>query len=347
VTRRLLLYCGSLVVAGLIAAGAALPISADTDLDAFMREVLARRDDNWKKLQQYILDEHEVIDVRGPERTPIWGERRDYTWYIRDGFFVRSPVKFNGVEIGEADRRKYEADFLRRAQARDKRRGRGPLPDATASEPDSTQAQQTDGTAPSVTTPDVDSLLRQTREPLFISSAYFLRFRFEEGNYALVGHETLDGRDVLRIEYYPTNLYRGTDRRRGSGPPAPRAHRDKGANEDDKANQRAYDAEFQRLMNKVALVTLWVEPQSHQIVKYTFDNIEFDFLPAQWLLHVDDVHASMTMGQPFAEVWLPHDLDFNIKVTLALGPLSAHYTLDYHDYRRADVTTKVGIPKGR
>ena len=58
-------------------------------------------------------------------------------------------------------------------------------------------------------------------------------------------------------------------------------------------------------MNKVALVTFWVEPKAHQIVKYTFDNVGFDFLPAQWLVHVDDLHATMNMGQPFPDVWLP------------------------------------------
>ena len=62
---------------------------------------LARRDENWKKLQQYILDEREQVEVRGPAHISLWGERRDYTWYIRDGFFVRSPVKVNGVAIGE------------------------------------------------------------------------------------------------------------------------------------------------------------------------------------------------------------------------------------------------------
>ena len=93
--------------------------AAQADLDAFMQEVLARRDDNWKKLQQYILDEREQIEIRGPARIPLWGQRRDYTWYIRDGFFVRSPVKFNGVTISESDRRKYEADYLTtRAAAR-------------------------------------------------------------------------------------------------------------------------------------------------------------------------------------------------------------------------------------
>ena len=61
---------------------------------------------------------------------------------------------------------------------------------------------------------EVDGILKQTRQPNFISSAYFLRFKFEEGQYALVGRETLDGIDTLRIEYYPTRLFTGSDRRR-------------------------------------------------------------------------------------------------------------------------------------
>jgi hypothetical protein len=300
------------------------------DLDAFMRQVLAKRDDNWKRLQQYVLDEKEAIDLRGPGQVPIWGDRKEYTWYIRDGFFVRSPLKFNGVTIGEADRRKYEADFLRREQARDRRRGRG------SQAGDASDAAPGPAGAPSDAARDIDGLLRQTREPEFISSAYFLRFRFEEGKYALVGRETLDSRDVLRIEYYPARLFNGTDRRRngrGSG---------RGSAED-----KAYDAEFRRLMNKVSLVTLWVEPDAHQIVKYTFDNIAFDFLPAQWLVHVDDLHASMTMSQPFPDVWLPRALDFQAAMTLAVGQFDLHYGLDYHDYRKADVTSKVTVPKGR
>src|SRR5206468_10198953 len=62
--------------------------------------------------------------------------------------------------------------------------------------------------------PGVDGLIRQTRQPQFISSAYFLRFRFEEGKYALVGREQLDGREVMRIEYYPTKLYSHDQSRR-------------------------------------------------------------------------------------------------------------------------------------
>jgi hypothetical protein len=291
--------------------------AGQSDLDAFMGKVLAQRDQNWKKLQQYVLDERESIDLRGPGHVPIWGERRDYTWYIRDGFFVRSPVRFNGVEIADSERREYEATYLKRQQAREKRRRPGEEADQAP-------------VLPTGDTPrDVDGLLKQSRQPGFISSAYFLRFRFEEGKYALVGHETLDGRDVLRIEYYPSKLFGGSDRRRNKD----------GASDSD----RAHDAEFQRMMNKAALVTLWVEPNAHQIVKYTFNNLPLDFLPAQWLVHVDDLRATMTMGQPFPDVWLPGDLELQIGMTLAIGQIDARYAIQYHDYRQADVTTKVKI----
>ncbi len=106
---------------GAVSLGALAPVGAQTDLDAFMQRVMARRDDNWKKLQQYILDEREQIEVRGPARALLWGQKRDYTWYIRDGYFVRSPVRFNGVTINEADRRRAEADYLRRVKQRDER----------------------------------------------------------------------------------------------------------------------------------------------------------------------------------------------------------------------------------
>ena len=303
-----------------------LDLVAQTDLDAFMRQVLVRRDDNWKKLQQYVLDEHETIDVRGPSRLPLWGERRDYTWYIRDGFFVRSPVKVNGVTIAESERRTFESAYLKRQQEREKRGQRGQVAPGSSGivvEPADRDPSPADGASPSV-----DGLLRQTRQPGFISSAYFLRFKFEEGKYALVGHETLDGRDLLKIEYYPTRLFGGSDRRRRS---------------DTSDQDRAYDQEFQRLMNKVALVTLWVEPNAQQIVKYTFSNLPFDFLPGQWLLHVDDLRASMTMGQPFPDVWLPRDLEFAFGISLAVGQVDMRYALEYHDYRRADVTANVKI----
>jgi hypothetical protein len=309
-----------LLATALVFASLAPAAPAQTDLDAFMKQVLARRDDNWKKLQQYVLDEREKIELRGPTRQPIWGEEREYTWYIRDGYFVRSPVKFNGVTIGESERRQYESEFLEREKRREQR-----YLERQRQAGGAEVAAPTPVPAPE---PTVDGLLRQSRQPAFISSAYFLRFRFEEGKYALVGREKLDGRDVLRIEYYPTRLFSDEQRRREATSHDP---------------SDPYDAALQRALNKVALVTLWVEPTAHQIVKYTFDNVGFDFLPAQWFVRVETVRASMTMSQPFADVWLPKDVDLAATVTFAAGPIDAHYALDYHDYRQADVKTKVNI----
>ena len=312
---RRIVCCAGVLVASFLAASGGRVTAQGSDLDAFMREVLAKRDDNWKKLQQYVLDERESFELRGPTRLPIFGERRDYTWYIRDGLFVRSPVKFNGVTIGDDERRKFEADYLERQKKRDLR-ARGLSAEPAAAEADAS---------------DIGGLLRQTREPQFVSSAYFLKFKFEEGKYALVGRETLDGRDVLRVEYFPREMFTPNNRRRN--------------NDTDKESEkdRAKNAELQRLMNKVALITLWIEPSAHQIVKYTFDNVGFDFLPVSWLLHVSDARATMKMTQPFPDVWLPDSLEINVALMIATGQFDLRYALDYHDYRQPDVTTKVGI----
>ena len=319
-----------LASAAVCAALSIAAVPAENDLDAFMRQVVAKRDENWKKLQQYVFDEREQFDLRGPTRIPLWGERRDYTWFIRDGFFVRSPVKINGVTIGEADRLKAEAIYLKQAQEREKRGQAGRVAlgsDGLSIQPGTDAAETTDDLKQ-----DVGGVIRQTREPGFISSAYFLRFKFEEGKYALVGREQLDGREVLKIEYYPARMFGGTDRRRNPD-------RDRKTSPEEKAR----DAEFQRLMNKVALVTLWVEPKARQIVKYTFDNVGFDFLPAQWLVHISDFKATMTVAQPFPDVWLPTTLEMNLAMIAAFGQVDMRYDLEYHDYRVPSVTSKIGV----
>jgi len=324
-----------------ILAGAPAPhLNAQTDLDAFMKEVVARRDDNWKKLQQYILDERQEMILNGPGNSRLWGEQRDYTWFVRDGFFVRSPVRVDGASVGEDDRRKAEDQYLRRTQRRDAR-GRPAAaenapPDSggvgAVARPDNNDNPSTSsGQAGEGTLTNVDGLIRQMRQPQFVSSSYFLRFKFDEGRYAFAGREKFEGRDVLKVEYYPTRLFEEGDRRRRR-------------ESNESARERQQEADLRRLMNKVALITLWIEPSSHQIVKYTFDNVDFDFLPAAWLVKVDSVRASMTMSQPFQEVWLPKDIDIQAAVTTAIGQFSFRQAVNYHDYREANVTSKVFIP---
>jgi len=107
------LSAAALVVTLLSTTGAPAAL-AQTDLDVFMKDVVAQRDDNWKKLQQYILDEREEIILNGPGGTRLWGEQKDYTWFLREGFFIKSPLTANGATVGEADRRKFEDEYMRR-----------------------------------------------------------------------------------------------------------------------------------------------------------------------------------------------------------------------------------------
>jgi len=296
-----------------------------SDLDAFMEQVLARRDVNRKMLNQYVLDETETFDVFGPGQWPMYRTKRDFTWYEREGMHVRSPVRFNGVTVKESERQQYETDWIHREKKRQERKANNAREKGEISI--GSEGVQVTGAGP------------VTSEPRFVSEAYFMDFKFEPGNYYLAGREQLEGQDVLRIEYYPTNLFNDQDDEK-----TPHEMKKNKPSKGEQREQQA-EADINRKMNKTALVTLWVDPAEHQIVKYTFDNVWLDFLPGAWLVRVDDIRASMTMGQPFPGVWLPRAMNVHAGFTLALGSYEAGYTRTFTNYREAEVKTKITVPK--
>jgi hypothetical protein len=300
--------------------------AAKSDLDTFMEQVLARREVNRKMLNQYVLDETETFDVLGAGQWPLYRSKRDYTWYERDGMHVRSPVRFNGVTVNEAERQKYETEWIRREKDRQEHKAKNEQDKRDKGEISiGSEGVQVTGGGPVAT------------EPRFVSEAYFMDFKFEPGNYYLAGREKLEGQDVLRIEYYPTNLFNDQDDEKTP-------HEMKKKSKGEKREQQQ-EQDINRKMNKTALVTLWVDPAEHQIVKYTFDNVWLDFLPAAWLVRVDDIRASMTMGQPFPGVWLPRAMNIHAGLTLAVGSFEASYGRTFTNYREADVKTKITVPK--
>lgn len=296
----------------------------ETDLDRFMAGVLARRDDNWKKLQQYILDERERVQVVGPDGLRLYGLNRDYRWFVKDGYFIRSPLTANGVSIGEDERRRYEAHWLENQRARDKRRKEREASAGTV-----------EASAP-VEPEALGDVLRQQSEPSFVQAAYFLRFRFEPGRYALAGKETQNGREVLRVEYYPARLFddEADDKTRAErrGEQARRRHDE---------HEDATEKRIERQMNKASLVTLWILREERQIIRYVFDNVDMGFLPGRSVLRVDDLTASMTMGEPFPGIWLPKAVDARMALGLALGRVEARYDISYVDYKEAGVAVRV------
>jgi hypothetical protein len=284
-------------------------VAAQSDLDQLMSQVLSRRDENWKKLQQYVLEERETFLLAGPGGARVYGVEREYSWFVREGFFIRSPVRADGVTIADGERRRAEQEWLDRQRRRESRRAAR----------DGTTSELTDPTLPAGTVEDV---LKQSIEPEFIQAAYFLRFKFDAGQYALVGPEQLGGRRVLKIEYYPTKLF-------GEGRTRPNR------------KLRERDDQIDEKMNKSSLVTLWIDPEERQILQYDFHNIDMDFLPGGSVVRIGDMDATMRMAQPFPGVWLPQTIALKGQATLAIGTLDARYNVEYHDYRLANVTIKV------
>jgi hypothetical protein len=339
--RFVILASTGLVALALCLLTTAVPASAQSDLDALMERVLARRDENWKKLQQYVLDEREDLQIDGPAPTRLFGFRREYLWFPRDGRFIRSPVSADGVAIPEDERRREEARWVQREERREKRRQQEAGPAATRNEGESGDPSRTyitigpGGIRIGRGDPEAASepSMRDALEPGFVSAAYFLNFKFDRGQYALVGREQYEGRDVLRIEYYPTLMFK-------EGRTRPNRE------------LRQRDQDVERRMNKVSLVTLWVDPAQHQIVRYEFENMDMDFLPGTWLIRPDGWQATMEMSQPFSvspdlsaasleNVWLPRSIRFGFDVTLAVGTVQGRYSTEYRDYRLADVALRV------
>jgi hypothetical protein len=334
-----LLILFALVVLASAASRAQTPPPQSTDLDSFMARALQRRDVDRKTLGDYVLDEVETLEILGPGGAPINRFKREYTWYVRDGMHVRSPLKYDGVPISESDRRAYEERWIHSETERRKHRTRREAERAN------------EGKAP-------DFTLRPVNEPRFVSESYFMDFKFEAGNYYLAGKEKLDSHEVFRIDYLPTHLFDDDDDDQGraehdaehSKDKSPGNKKDESKEKSGRASnhdEREQDAEqnIERKMNKTAQVTLWVDPSNHQIVKYTFANVWMDFLPAAWLVRVNDLHASMEMGQPFEGVWLPRNISIHAGITLANGSFEAAYRRDFSRYRKADVSSRVSIPK--
>jgi len=312
---------------------------ASSDLDAFMARVLERRDENWRRSHDYILDEQERVAISGPAGIRLFGQGRDFTWYIRDGYFVRSPVRSNGVAPSDEERRAYEARWIERERKREERAKSREA--GRAGEP---------SPAEDLTQEDVTALVREGSEPRFVSEAYFLQFKFEPGNYYLAGREAIDGREVLRIEYFPKRLFaEGGEITVSAGGTVPddRPRRDAPPEQRDKSQRRSRDEhdvddeDMLRRLNKVAVITLWVDPVEHQIVKFTFDNVGMGFLPGQWLVRVGETSASMVMGRVFEGVWLPREITMRVDMTLASGTYEASFERRFSNYRRAETSARI------
>ena len=273
----------SLAPPAILAAVTTMPIAQAGDIDALMKRVLDNRYTSWQKLGDFTLRHIVAVDIEAPLEIPYSRLRREYEWHVRNGVAVRSPVRFDGIDIGSGERRD-AADDWRHGESL--RRALGEL---------------------------------QNLSPRFISDTFYgTEFPFEPGAYYYAGHGTVAGRDVVRIEYYPT----------GTGDPA--------------SNDRLAQG-----FNKTSVVTFWVDPQARQIARYTFENAGMDFLPLQWLARIGGFEVSAEL-MPVRVVWMPARTTLTVRVTTALGEFRGSITQEFFDYRvsetRAQVVGLAGPP---
>ncbi|MDA2936776.1 hypothetical protein MYX75_00730 [Acidobacteria bacterium AH-259-A15] len=87
---------------------------AEADIDSFMKEVLEKRSTNWEALQTYVFREDETLDLKGLDIPSLESFRREYVWFYRDGYLIRSLVRVNDVKVSGREQAKSEARWKRK-----------------------------------------------------------------------------------------------------------------------------------------------------------------------------------------------------------------------------------------
>ncbi len=166
----------------------------------------------------------------------------------------------------------------------------------------------------------------------------FFGFKFQPGRYLYAGKRTVGNRELMVIEYYPDFKDLDNDKGEASSAKAEDKKREK---------QRESDSEeyYERMFEKAFVATMLVDPQEHQLVEMTFDNVGLDFLPARWLVRVSDIKASLAMDKPYGDVWLPKTIQAWGSVSTAIGDLTLRYAREFFDYKKTDVKVKFWYEK--
>ncbi len=183
-----------------------------------------------------------------------------------------------------------------------------------------------------------DELEQENKRGQGVSRDVFFGFDFEPGNYYFAGRQNFEGREVVLVEYYPEKMFHDDDEDEDREDEDVQVEPDEGDELED---------EIEAKLEKVFLVTLLVDPTDHQIVQMTLDNVGFDFLPAKWLVRIGTIEASMTMHQPFDDIWLVRDISAYGTVTTAGGSLAVRYAKEFYDYAIAETKVKYRFsPRG-
>jgi hypothetical protein len=83
------------------------------DLDAFMSKVLKKRAIDKDRLRDYVCSETEELEITGEEMAALESFHREYVWFVRNGYLVRSPVRINGVKLSAEEQKSAEDEWIK------------------------------------------------------------------------------------------------------------------------------------------------------------------------------------------------------------------------------------------
>jgi hypothetical protein len=244
--------------------------NAVNDLDAFMAKVLKKRAIDMDRLRDYICSEKEEFEIKGENIAALESFRREYIWFVRDGYLVRSPVRINGVKVSAEEQKAGEDEWVKNEKA--------------------------------------------GKPGYKLDRESFFGFRFKPGRYLYAGEQQFEGRKVLAIDYCP---------------------------QIDKNHKPEIKSSIANALEKSILVSMLIIPEEHQIVQMTFDNVSLDFLPARWLMRLNDIKATLIMDKPLGDVWLPREVSAHGSLSTANMDLAVKYSRQFFSYHKTDVKVKL------
>ena len=258
---------------------------------------------------------------------------------MRDGLHVRSPVRFDGVTVGEDARQQYEDDLdparagAAGARGKKERRTEGkaqqdgdqredaeragsdsddPRPAPSAARPCRRRAS-----SPKPTSWTSSSSRATTTSPAANSSKARTCCGSSTTRRRCSTTTTSDKRRTAQKEEAVEQKRDRTQRRAGAK--GRRGHR--AADEQDGAGHALGRSRPSiRSSSTPSTTSGWTS------------------CPAAGWCKVDDIRASMTMGQPFPGVWLPREMNIHAGITLATAR-SRRLRAAFADYRQAEVKT--------
>ena len=163
----------------------------------------------------------------------------------------------------------------------------------------------------------------------------FFGFDFEPGNYYYAGRQEFEGREVLVIEYYPS-----PDASTG------------GHEEGEVGAEESEERRAEMTIAAAPFVTMLVDPEERQLLRMTLGNASNmgfagDLAPPRWLVQIETIEASMTMHQPYGDVWLVRDIEVDARVNTAGGDLGIRYRQTFYDYTDARTSATFRFPARR